>query len=232
MEANQDPLKDSVAIPAEELADRRHELPRPDKPLEVYGSPSPILADRAYDLTENPIRGPKGRCRLWDYNPLLDRIGPPGRALDLGCGAGRDAIALACLGWQITACDNLASSIERARQMEAIYSDGALIDWRIVDLRKEIPTKQRDAPPGFELVTAFFFWKEEAILHATNELKPGGLLAIEMFTPTDQALHGKPKHVVDKAGLQKLFPTYEPMHLEEQWENDRHTVRAILKKPE
>lgn len=44
---------------------------------------------------------------------------PPGRALDVGCGTGRDAVYLATRGWQVTAVDISATAIARARQRAA-----------------------------------------------------------------------------------------------------------------
>ena len=40
----------------------------------------------------------------------------PGRALDLGCGTGTNAITLAQHGWQVTGVDFIPRSIQRARQ--------------------------------------------------------------------------------------------------------------------
>src|SRR5260221_6919261 len=44
---------------------------------------------------------------------------PPGRALDVGCVTGRDAVYLATHGWQVTAVDFAAAAIAKARQRAA-----------------------------------------------------------------------------------------------------------------
>jgi len=44
---------------------------------------------------------------------------PPGRALDLGCGPGRQAIYLAQHGWQVTGVDYVARALETARRRAA-----------------------------------------------------------------------------------------------------------------
>jgi SAM-dependent methyltransferase len=46
---------------------------------------------------------------------VLDRT-PPGRALDLGCGTGTNAIALAQRGWDVTAIDFSSTALNRARR--------------------------------------------------------------------------------------------------------------------
>ncbi len=218
-----DPLRDAVNIPATEIHSRRHELPRPGEPLDIFDPTGSVSLDRPYFKVTSPERGPAGRARLWNAHDWL----PDGRgtAIDLGCGAGRDAVALACLGWDVIAIDNLPTSIEMARDLERRYSDGTPIDWQVRDLRN-------DSPAGyFDLIIAFFFWKPEAILQTSQNLNLGGRLLIEMFTPTDQAKHGKPKHVTDSDQLRSLFSHLKEEAIEEDWRNGRHTVRAAFTCP-
>jgi SAM-dependent methyltransferase len=58
----------------------------------------------------------------WEHNTppreLLEFIAahPPGRAIDLGCGSGTNAIILAQNGWQVTAVDVAILALYRARR--------------------------------------------------------------------------------------------------------------------
>lgn len=52
---------------------------------------------------------------------------PPGRALDVGCGEGADAIWLAQRGWQVTAIDVAGPAIERGRHAAELA--GVAVDW-------------------------------------------------------------------------------------------------------
>jgi SAM-dependent methyltransferase len=55
----------------------------------------------------------------------------PGRALDLGCGTGTNAITLARQGWTVTAVDFAAQGIIRARRRAA--AEGVSVDFRVAD---------------------------------------------------------------------------------------------------
>jgi SAM-dependent methyltransferase len=60
---------------------------------------------------------------------------PPGRALDLACGEGRNARWLAERGWQVTAMDFSPVAIEKGRRLaEQLPDDRAgQIDWQVGD---------------------------------------------------------------------------------------------------
>ena len=231
--AEESPIEESVNIPLPELRNRLHELPRPNARLRVYHPGieplPPVLAERpTASVAALPHVSPECRplCRLWEHNDLLALLRQePGRALDLGCGSGRDAVALACLGWQVTACDHLPKSLELARDLESRYSDGTKIEWVEVDLRKG------PLAGAYDLVTAFFFWKPESIVQASHQLKPGGTLLIEMFTFADQERHGKPKHPTNAEELRALFPHLEEVKTQEAWRpSGRHTVQAVFRR--
>src|SRR3954464_14106502 len=70
----------------------------------------------------------------------------PGRALDVGCGEGADAIWLAQRGWAVTAVD--ISSVAVARAREAAELAGVSVEWVCRDALREPPS-----PRSFDLVT-------------------------------------------------------------------------------
>src|ERR1700730_8956466 len=66
-------------------------------------------------------------ARTW--KPGLVRPGgrSPGRALDIGCGSGRDAVYLAMRGWQVTAVDFAETGLNAARQRAR--DEGVEVQW-------------------------------------------------------------------------------------------------------
>jgi SAM-dependent methyltransferase len=92
----------------------------------------------------------------WDDAPgpkLLDRVldsesaGAGRRALDVGCGKGRDAIHLAKKGWEVTAVDLEERAIAKARERAA--EAGAHVHWIVGDVTK---LGTLATPPGYSLI--------------------------------------------------------------------------------
>lgn len=77
-------------------------------------------------------------------------VPPGGRALDLGCGEGGDAVWLAERGWAVTGVDIAPAAIERARAHAAAV--GVPVDFVVGDLEDVLG----ELEPGFGLVTASF----------------------------------------------------------------------------
>lgn len=104
---------------------------------------------------------------------------PPGRALDLGCGEGGDALWLAERGWRVTAVDVSATAIARARRTGADMGLAAdAVDWVVADLAGWAPTGE------YELVTASFLQspvelpRDDILRRAAQSVVPGGRLLI------------------------------------------------------
>jgi SAM-dependent methyltransferase len=101
---------------------------------------------------------------------------PPGRALDLGCGEGGDALWLAERGWDVVAVDISSTALDRAAA-EAARRD-LTVDFRRHDLADGVP------PGPFDLVSAQFLQspvelpREQVLRAAAAEIAPGGLLLV------------------------------------------------------
>ncbi|MFJ9174990.1 class I SAM-dependent methyltransferase [Streptomyces sp. NPDC102360] len=93
--------------------------------------------------------------QLFSGNPngvLVAEVGelPPGRALDVGCGEGGDALWLARRGWQVTAVDVSEVALRRAAAAGADVE--GRVSWSRADLAVTPP------PAGaFDLVTVQYF---------------------------------------------------------------------------
>jgi SAM-dependent methyltransferase len=72
----------------------------------------------------------------------------PGRAIDLGCGEGDNAIFLAEHGFEVTAIDFAPSAIAKAR--EKARTAGAAVDFRVDNL-----TQLRDVEGQFDLLVDY-----------------------------------------------------------------------------
>lgn len=118
---------------------------------------------------------------VWTAQPnrfVVDELQPlpPGRALDLGTGEGRNAIWLAGRGWQVTAVDFSAVGLDKGRRLAEAH--GLAIDWVRADLRDYQPEEG-----SFHLVLVAYLQLREAELdgvlrRAAAALAPGGVLLV------------------------------------------------------
>lgn len=101
---------------------------------------------------------------------------PPGRAVDLACGEGRNAVWLATLGWQVTGVDFSSVGLDKGRAMAA--ERGVDVDFVHADVTAWTPE-----PGTFDLVAILYLQvpaaDREAVLgHAVDGLAPGGSLVV------------------------------------------------------
>lgn len=102
----------------------------------------------------------------------------PGRALDLGCGEGADAIWLARRGWHVVAVDVSQTALNRAAEDAAAAGVADRIRFERHDLTDTFPEG------AFELVSAQFFHspldvdRTAALRRAAQAVVPGGSLLI------------------------------------------------------
>ena len=100
----------------------------------------------------------------------------PGRALDLACGEGRNAVWLAERGWRVTAVDFSDVGLAKAERLAA--SRGVEVEWILADVLDYRP------PAGaFDLVAVLYLQlaaAERRLAHAraAEALAPGGTIFV------------------------------------------------------
>jgi SAM-dependent methyltransferase len=138
-----------------------------------------------------------GSERIWSGRPngaLVAEVEhvQPGRALDVGCGEGADAVWLASRGWDVTALDVSTVALDRGRSEAA--AAGVSVTW-VHSGVVEAPTT-----PGFDLVSVHYpalrrtpeHDAERALLAA---VAPGGTLLAVFHA--DVHVEGADAHGVD-----------------------------------
>jgi SAM-dependent methyltransferase len=99
----------------------------------------------------------------------------PGRALDLACGAGRNAVWLAERGWTVTGADFSDVALANARGLAD--ERGVDVEWVQADLREWEP------PGAFDLVGVLYLQvpaeeRRLALGRAAEAVAPGGTLLV------------------------------------------------------
>jgi len=100
----------------------------------------------------------------------------PGRALDLGCGEGRNSVWLAKQGWSVTGVD--FSPVGLAKAARLAQDEEVSVEWVEADMRTYRPAKQ-----AYDLAVALYVHlpaPERRTVHAAamNSLRPGGTLVV------------------------------------------------------
>jgi SAM-dependent methyltransferase len=101
---------------------------------------------------------------------------PPGAALDLACGAGRNAVWLAEQGWRVTAVDFSGVALRMARSLEA--ERRVAVEWVEADVLAWTPP-----PRAYDLVCVLYLQlptgeQRTALVRAAAAVRPGGTLLV------------------------------------------------------
>jgi SAM-dependent methyltransferase len=100
----------------------------------------------------------------------------PGRALDLACGEGRNAVWLAERGWRTTGVDFSDVALAKAERLAA--SRGVDVEWVLADVVEHEPERG-----AFDLVAVLYLQLPrgelaEVLRSAVDALAPGGTLLV------------------------------------------------------
>jgi SAM-dependent methyltransferase len=142
-----------------------------------------------------------------------------GRAVDLACGGGRNALYLAKKGFAVDALDISEVAIG-ALKAKAV---GLPVRARVVDLDGYEP------PEGvYGLAVMANFLDRSLIARMADALKPGGLFIVETYMKhPDNEKAGNPDFLLDPGELRRLFDgRFQVIDYDEFWnEGERYAMR-------
>lgn len=155
----------------------------------------------------------------------LAEIRSPGRhALDLGCGPGREVVALLEAGFSVVALDPYPVMLERTRALvvERRPQDAhrvQLVEATLEEWAGEL------APSSFDLVHAGFVLPfvqaahfDEAFARLVGAIAPGGVLVAQFFGPDDEFIRRAgpgDMSVHDAEEVERLLSGFETISREE-----------------
>ena len=173
---------------------------------DMQAAPTPLLIETVERLTR-------------DSRPAAS-ANRPRHALDLACGAGRNALWLAEQGWNVTAVDGSAAAIAILRERAA--ARGLNVDARVADLeRDEFPI----ARAAWDLVAILYYLQRNLFEAAKRGVAPGGLL-IAIVHITESGEEPTP-HRLRRGELETYFAGWEIVHYYEGRPRDAAHHRAV-----
>jgi 2-polyprenyl-3-methyl-5-hydroxy-6-metoxy-1,4-benzoquinol methylase len=127
--------------------------------------------DKRYAAVENVWAAKPNRFLVAEVSEL-----EPGRALDLACGEGQNAIWLASLGWDVIGVDFSEAAIEKARNRAE--RDGVRVEFACADLLEYQPD-----PAAFDLVLLLYLHipapgRRQVLEKVSAALAPGGTFVL------------------------------------------------------
>jgi SAM-dependent methyltransferase len=144
----------------------------------------------------------------------------PGRALDLACGTGRNALWLAKRGWRVTAVDGAPTAIEVLRRRAR--ENGLEVVASVADLERE---EYRIEPAAWDLICICYYLQRDLFETVKQGLAPGGIvIAVVHIT---EAGEEPTRHRLRPGELETYFRGWEILHRYEGQPNDRAHKRPV-----
>jgi tellurite methyltransferase len=156
---------------------------------------------------------------------------PAGDALDIACGAGRNALYMAGRGFRVDALDVSAEAL--ARGAAAAADRGLEVNWVQQDLDAGLPL----AGP-YDLIVMIRYVNESLLGTLPALLRPGGMLIVEEHLATEEAVVGPkdPRFRVLPGALRAAVPDLEVLEATDTVTDDPDgrkvaLARLVARKP-
>ena len=202
-------IRGATSIPAEEMPQRMHELPKTSQPLALCGDAVSLsearefLTRKGYQVAEqteltqqllselqeqNKLITGADSLQLWRAAPLIERfveeMAPthniaPGKGLDIGCGSGRDMVYLATHGWEMTGIDYMEAALQRAQALAVTRQVSIHTECRDLETGTDPFADHADA--SFDLICVARYLHRPLFPWMKRILKPGGIVIYQTF---------------------------------------------------
>lgn len=129
----------------------------------------------------------------------------PGKALDLACGTGRNALWLAKQGWTLMAVDGAPAAIEILQHRAAV--EGVTVEARVADLEKGEYSIEQSA---WDLILMSYYLQRDLFEPAKRGVVPGGIVLAIVHTtePGEEPAYKR----LRPGELQRYFDGWEILH--------------------
>jgi SAM-dependent methyltransferase len=164
---------------------------------------------------------------------------PRGRALDLACGAGQNAIHLAALGWQVTAIDVSSAALDRAAALassrgvhlrrDRSFSSG---DSKLLLIEADLESLSLPAA-SFDVILCLRYLQRSLFPAMERALRPGGILVYETFTTGQLSFESGPRnpdHLLKPGELRTAFFHLTTLFYRE-WKSTEALASLLARKP-
>jgi SAM-dependent methyltransferase len=185
--------------------------------------------DRAY--WDARYRESGAACLFGDrVAPLLRRaarlLPRRGRALDVACGEGQNAVWLAARGLAVTGLDVSPVAIARARARAR--RRGVRLRARVVDL-----TRHRLRRGWYDVVTCVHYLDRRLVPALAAALRPGGVVIVENATVRNLRLHARPgrRFTLRVGELAGWFPGLETLAYREGLMDGHEQAQLVARRP-
>ncbi len=149
---------------------------------------------------------------------------PKGRALDVAMGAGRNAIYLAKMGFDVEGVDVSPKAVNTT--LESARKAGVAIRAQVADLVGNYLIEKS----AYDVIICFNYLQRLLILQIKDGLRRGGMVIYETFI-IDQAQFGKPKnpdYLLQHNELLDMFRDFRCLRYREGIIDGRKAIASII----
>ena len=191
--------------------------------------------------TQDPRKTWEKRYTAPDYQPNMEPVPflvkmiqglPPGQAICLAAGTGRNAIFLAQNGYQVTAIDISQAALHWCDQISAklgVEVNTLEADLLAFDLGNEV----------WDLATNLYFYEPSIFQGLKKAIRPGGHILFQTYSKAQKKFERGPRNdafLVDPQDLEGKFKDWEMIYFEEkectdEQNKEESVIQMLARKP-